>query len=46
MTDAAGIKAIKDGLKDKADKTLMKPSPDITDDQAKALVAFMRTFKK
>jgi len=46
MTDAAAIKAIKDGLKDKADKTLMKPSPDITDDQAKALVAFMRAFKK
>ncbi|MBI4659829.1 MAG: cytochrome c [Verrucomicrobia bacterium] len=46
MTDAAAIKAIKEGLKDKADKTLMKPSPDLTDDQVKALVAYMRTFQK
>lgn len=46
LTDAAATKAIKDGLKDKEGKTLMKPAEGITDDDIKGLVAHMRTFKK
>jgi len=45
LKDEAAIKAIKEGVKDKSDKVLMKPS-DMSDDEAKALVAYMRTFKK
>jgi mono/diheme cytochrome c family protein len=45
LKDEAAIKAIKEGVKDKSDKVLMKPS-DMSDDDAKALVAYMRTFKK
>jgi len=46
VTDAAGIKAIKEGLKDKEGKTLMKPTEGISDADAKAVMAYMRTFKK
>ena len=46
MKDEAAIKAIKDGLKSKEDKVLMKPSEGLSDDDIKALVAYMRTFKK
>ncbi|MBM3837617.1 MAG: cytochrome c [Verrucomicrobia bacterium] len=46
MKDDAAFKAIKEGLKDKADKTLMKPFTDLTDDQIKALIAYMRAFPK
>ena len=46
LTDEAGVKAIKEGLKDADGKTLMKPSEGISDSDAKALVAYMRTFKK
>ena len=46
MKDDAAIKAIKEGLKDKEDKTLMKPSEGLNDEQIKSLVAYMRTFKK
>jgi len=46
MKDEAGFKAIKEGLKDKDGKVLMKPSEDLSDDDIKALVALMRTFKK
>src|SRR5437899_1786732 len=46
LKDAAAIKAIKEGLKDKEGKTLMKPAEGLSDDDAKALVAYMRTFKK
>jgi cytochrome c1 len=45
LKDEKGIEAIKKGLKE-GDKTLMKPTEGITDEQAKALVAYMRTFKK
>lgn len=45
MKDEKAIKAIKEGLKD-GDKTLMKPLEGATDDQIKALVAYMRKFKK
>ena len=46
LKDAAAIKAIKEGLKDKEGKTLMKPTEGVTDEDAKTLVAYMRTFKK
>lgn len=46
LTDDAAIKAIKEGLKDKDGKELMKPTEGVTDADAKALVAYMRTFKK
>jgi cytochrome c553 len=45
LKDEAGIKAIKEGLKE-GDKTLMKPTEGISDADAKALVDYMRTFKK
>ena len=46
LKDDAAFKAIKEGLKDKDDKTLMKPAQDLSDDEIKALVAHLRTFKK
>ena len=46
LKDEDGVKAIKDGLKDKAGKQLMKPTEGISDADAKALVAHMRKFKK
>ena len=46
VTDEAAFKAIKDGLKDKNDKTLMGPIDGASDDDIKGLVAYLRTFKK
>jgi len=46
LTDEAGFKAIKDGFKSKEDKVLMKPSEGVSDAEIKAVVAYMRTFKK
>jgi cytochrome c553 len=46
MKDDAALKAIKEGLKDKDGKTLMKPAEDLSDADIQALVAYMRTFKK
>ena len=46
LKDDAGFKAIKEGLKDKEDKVLMKPLEGASDDEIKALVAHMRSFKK
>jgi cytochrome c553 len=46
LKDDAAIKAIKEGLKDKDGKTLMKPAEGLSDDDIKALVAYLRTFKK
>lgn len=46
MKDDAAFKAIKEGLKDKDGKQLMKPAEGISDADAKALVAYMRKFKK
>ena len=46
LKDDAAIKAIKEGYKDKEGKVVMKPSEGISDEDAKALVAYMRTFKK
>ena len=46
MKDEAACKAIKEGLKDKDGKKLMGPAEGMSDDDIKALVAYMRTFKK
>jgi cytochrome c553 len=46
LTDAAAVKAIKEGLKDKDGKVLMKPAEGLSDDDVKSLVAYMRKFKK
>lgn len=46
LTDEAAFKATKEGFKDKDGKVLMKPSEDLSDADIKALVAYMRTFKK
>jgi cytochrome c553 len=46
MKDADAFKAIKEGLKDKEGKTLMKAAENLTDDQIKALVAYVRSLKK
>jgi cytochrome c553 len=45
LKDDKAFKAIKEGLKE-GDKTLMKPTEGVTDDEIKALVAHMKTFKK
>lgn len=45
MKDDKAFKAIKEGLKD-GDKTVMKPTEGVTDDEIKELVKYMRTFKK
>jgi mono/diheme cytochrome c family protein len=44
FTDDEAFKAVKEGMK-KDDKTLMKPS-DLSDDDIKASIADLRTFKK
>ncbi len=46
MKDDKAIKAVKEGLKE-GDKEVMKPFSDkLSDDEIKALVAHMRSFKK
>jgi len=45
LTDDAAFKSLKEGLKS-GDKTLMKPFEQLSDDEIKALVAHIRTFKK
>ena len=44
FTDADGIKAVKEGFT-KDGKTLMKPFT-LSDDDIKAVITYMRTFKK
>ena len=39
-------KKSKKGKKDKEDKTLMKPFDTLSDDEVKALVAYVRSFKQ
>lgn len=46
LKDEAAVKAVKEGLKDKDGKVLMKPAEGISDADAKAVIAYMRTFKK
>jgi cytochrome c553 len=46
LKDDHAFKALKEGMKD-GDKELMKPFADkLSDDEIKALVAYMRSFKK
>jgi mono/diheme cytochrome c family protein len=44
--DEEGIKAIKEGVKDKDGKTQMKANADVSDADAKAMIDYLRTFKK
>src|SRR5215471_541310 len=46
LKDDAAMKAIKEGLKDKEDKVLMKPAEGLSDSDIKGLVAYVRSFKK
>jgi cytochrome c553 len=46
LKDDTATKAIKEGLKDSDGKTLMKPAEDLSDDDIKGLVAYIRAFKK
>ena len=46
IKDDAAFKALKEGLKSTDDKTLMKPFEQLSDDNIKALVAYVRTLKK
>lgn len=46
LTEEAAFKAIKDGFKDKEGKVQMKPAEGMSEADMKALVAYMRTFKK
>jgi len=45
LKDDAATKAIKEGVKNDDDKTLMKPFDSLSDDEIKALVAYVRTLK-
>jgi cytochrome c5 len=45
LKDDTMAKAIKEGIKD-GDKTKMKPAEGLTDDDIKAMVAYVRAFKK
>jgi len=46
LKDDAAAKAIKEGLKDADGKTLMKGFDSLSDDEVKALVQYVRAFKK
>ena len=46
MKDEEMGKAIKEGVKDKDGKVVMKPAEGISDDEVKGLVALIRGFKK
>ena len=46
MKDDDAFKGIKEGVKDKDGKVVMKPTEGLSDADIKALVAHMRTFKK
>ena len=46
LKDDAAMKAIKEGVKDKEGKVLMKPAEGLSDGDIKELVAYVRKFKK
>jgi cytochrome c553 len=46
LKDENAVKAIKEGLKDKEGKVLMKPAENLSDSDIKGLVAYFRGFKK
>jgi cytochrome c553 len=45
LKDDAAFKTIKEGTKDKEDKTLMKPFDTLSDEEIKALVQYVRSLK-
>jgi cytochrome c6 len=45
LTDEKAFKSIKDGIKD-GEKVKMQPVTNLTDDDIKALVSYLRSFKK
>jgi cytochrome c553 len=46
LKDDAITKAIKEGVKDKDGKVVMKPTEGLSDDEIKALIGYFRTLKK
>lgn len=46
LTDAAAMKAVKDGFKNKEGRMVMRPAKNLSESQIKDLVDYMRTFKK
>lgn len=46
LTDAAAVKAVKDGYKDKEGKPVMKPTEGVSDADAKAIIEYMKTLKQ
>lgn len=46
LKDDVAFKSIKEGIKDKEGKIKMKSAENMTDDDIKALVAHVRSFKK
>jgi cytochrome c553 len=46
LKDDQAFKAIKEGIKDSEGKIKMKPAEGVSDDEIKALVAYVRTLKK
>src|SRR6478609_5010760 len=46
LKDEEATKAIKEGLKDKEGKVLMKPAENLSDADVKGLIGYIRSFKK
>lgn len=46
LTDEQILAAMKSGVKNKSDKTVMKPIEGLGDEEMKALVPFVRSLKK
>lgn len=46
FTDEKAFKAIKEGVKDSEGRVRMKPIEGLSDDEVKALVQYVRSFKK
>jgi len=46
LKDEQAFKSIKEGIKDSEGKIKMKPAENISDDEIKALVQYVRTLKK
>jgi cytochrome c553 len=46
LKDDQAFKSIKDGIKDSEGKIKMKPAENISDDEIKALVQYVRALKK
>ncbi len=46
VSDTAAVKAVKQGVKDKDGKVVMKANEDVSEADAKAMVDYMKTLKK